>query len=419
MNHQRLFFLKFKNIGYLLLALLTGLLLWALVHLDYLSYAQVQRPIIATFDKIEGTVWVYPGNGGQRKAPEDHPLMRSNDNDQLWVAGSPISVAHMKFLINGQVVDPVVLVGGIPTSTSYRFPCRLEELGAGYFGWGFGSTMSVCNTVEVSLGHIEEYAARKFYAQHAQTEDESVRQITITRLENVTLVRVYNSNDDVIVDVLVGTVQISGLSGQEFTIDSGNRFIQSEQIETSEPIDLQEIADSPSIENFLNNANWSSEIEPLLDELKSRFSGESVSDLQLTDVQQAILDAHNDCRDEVNVPPLSWSVELANIAQDWADTLSGERNLRHRPDISGSGAGENLAAGSSIDRMLDLWKDEKDNYNPSTGQCRSGKTCGHYTQMVWSDTTEIGCGVASHRRYGNVMVCNYSPPGNYFGRRPY
>jgi PadR family transcriptional regulator len=48
--------------------------------------------------------------------------------------------------------------------------------------------------------------------------------------------------------------------------------------------------------------------------------------------------------------------------------------------------------------------------------CRG--VCGHYTQIVWSNTREVGCGVArdSNRE---VWVCNYNPPGNWIGERPY
>jgi len=56
------------------------------------------------------------------------------------------------------------------------------------------------------------------------------------------------------------------------------------------------------------------------------------------------------------------------------------------------------------------------NYNYKTNRCKG--MCGHYTQIVWRDTKELGCGVA---RGGDreIWVCDYSPPGNYQGRLPY
>ena len=158
-------------------------------------------------------------------------------------------------------------------------------------------------------------------------------------------------------------------------------------------------------ENFLDEANWSSDVESLLDDFK---------------LQIQVIHTHNDLRAKVDVPPLSWSPELAELAQEWADELSrrGNRSLDHRDDRP-SGTGENAAAGGAVDTMLDLWSEEENNYNPSTGQCRPGTTCDHYSQMVWRNTTEIGCGIAPHRGYRRVMVCNYSPPGNFVGERAY
>lgn len=50
---------------------------------------------------------------------------------------------------------------------------------------------------------------------------------------------------------------------------------------------------------------------------------------------------------------------------------------------------------------------------------------GHFTQVIWSTTTTIGCYVADCTAQGlqnvgsNVpkylTVCNYGPPGNYVG----
>ncbi|KAE9414467.1 hypothetical protein Angca_008594 [Angiostrongylus cantonensis] len=39
---------------------------------------------------------------------------------------------------------------------------------------------------------------------------------------------------------------------------------------------------------------------------------------------------------------------------------------------------------------------------------------GHYTQMVWEGSYKLGCGVAVCPDK-TLVVCQYSPPGNYIG----
>ena len=57
-------------------------------------------------------------------------------------------------------------------------------------------------------------------------------------------------------------------------------------------------------------------------------------------------------------------------------------------------------------------------FDEKTGQCKDGEVCGHYTQLVWKNTTEVGCAKVT---CGNqtIWVCNYNPPGNYVGQKPY
>jgi pathogenesis-related protein 1 len=124
------------------------------------------------------------------------------------------------------------------------------------------------------------------------------------------------------------------------------------------------------------------------------------------------------------LPDMTWSDTIAGVAQAYANTLAaGGCNLVH----SGNKLyGENLAwfSGSpgTAKETVDLWAGEKAcyTYGPvtTTNQCTQCSSCGHYTQLVWRSTTEVGCGVATCTN-SEVWVCNFSPPGNYIGETPY
>ena len=130
-----------------------------------------------------------------------------------------------------------------------------------------------------------------------------------------------------------------------------------------------------------------------------------------------LLKAHNEVRARMKVPPLQWSDQLAGHARQWAEDLLARRQFFHRPD---SPYGENLfqITGDSAApaEVVGDWASESRNYDYRSNTCRG--VCGHYTQIVWRDSRSVGCAVA--RRGGReIWVCNYDPPGNVLGERPY
>ncbi|WP_295796830.1 CAP family protein [Mucilaginibacter sp.] len=132
---------------------------------------------------------------------------------------------------------------------------------------------------------------------------------------------------------------------------------------------------------------------------------------------QKVLDHHNLVRKEVGVPPLTWSKELAAYAQQWADHLASTNTFSHRPNNQN---GENIFMGSGsytpMDASLSWYSEIKDyKYGKFTG---SGGV-GHYTQMIWKNTTQVGLGVAIASNGDIYVVANYAPAGNYIGEFPY
>ena len=134
----------------------------------------------------------------------------------------------------------------------------------------------------------------------------------------------------------------------------------------------------------------------------------------------AITAHHNKVRSDVGVGPLTWSTSLAAFAQQWAEELaiSGCR-MKHR---SPNTYGENLFQGTfgaftAVDAAK-AWETEKKDYGGGALTEANWAPAGHYTQMVWRQTTQLGCGQAICRNT-LIVACNYEPAGNVMGRKPY
>lgn len=134
------------------------------------------------------------------------------------------------------------------------------------------------------------------------------------------------------------------------------------------------------------------------------------------------------------LPALAWSASAAAIAQAWADGCVYAHNAGI---LNGTiHLGENIAASSpglwDEAGVVGAWASEWVGYHHDTNTCTpppppAAQTCGHYTQLVWRNTLRVGCG---YRRCTvnspfpgfstwDFFVCDYEPPGNFRGQKPY
>ena len=140
--------------------------------------------------------------------------------------------------------------------------------------------------------------------------------------------------------------------------------------------------------------------------------------------EQEWLAEHNAARAEVSLGALRWSPALARDAQEWAETLAARRAFQHDPSLPARGQGENLWMGTRDTyapwQMIDLFIAEQRDFRPGTFPYVSAtgqwKDVGHYTQIIWPDTQQVGCATAVNARH-EVLVCRYWPAGNVIGTR--
>lgn len=140
-----------------------------------------------------------------------------------------------------------------------------------------------------------------------------------------------------------------------------------------------------------------------------------------------IVAAHNRWRAAVGVGEIAYSRKLAASSQAWVNHLKDTDGcqLHH----SGGTIGENLYGHSAwsdgalyqtkSSEVVDAWGNEKRDYDYADNSCAAGKVCGHYTQLVWKNSTSVGCAMTICQNGSQIWACQYEPAGNWFGEKPY
>lgn len=111
---------------------------------------------------------------------------------------------------------------------------------------------------------------------------------------------------------------------------------------------------------------------------------------------------------------------LCKLSQEWTDTLAAEDRFAHRPN---SNYGENIYC---------LWSSDCNSKMSPKAVCRSWYEeikehefgvepkgifkGGHFTQMVWKSSQDLGVGIGRTKKGKILVVCNYNPRGNIAGQ---
>lgn len=134
--------------------------------------------------------------------------------------------------------------------------------------------------------------------------------------------------------------------------------------------------------------------------------------------QTECLKTHNEYRQKHGVPALKLNRELCRLSQIHADYLAKKAVLEHSKNRD---LGENIYCITSTntnvtmtgDEPVKNWYDEVSKH--TFGIEPNNLSTGHFTQVVWKDTKELGVAFA---KYGGkiVVVANYKPAGNIIGQ---
>lgn len=172
---------------------------------------------------------------------------------------------------------------------------------------------------------------------------------------------------------------------------------------------LLTIAPSPALTATINPLSLS----PRNDDSKTASSSDYTKD---DEFRKTILNVTNTYRRQHNATGLRWNESLAKTAKEWSERCVFEHSvcisaqftlfpcfpllcnphpqdgiLLTRRKTQGGSTGENLSSGyTNASAAVIVWGDERKKYDFKKGEF--SKEVGHFTQLVWKGSSDVGCG---------------------------
>ena len=144
----------------------------------------------------------------------------------------------------------------------------------------------------------------------------------------------------------------------------------------------------------------------------------NAEDIDLETFISEMVKLHNELRIKHDSPPLNENEELNNMASSYAKSLANnqEKNNCEYNVYKEEILGENIFI-TDYKKPKDIFKKiSNEKYEYDFDKNKYSNSSAHFTQAIWKDTTDIGCGFwADKASKKNFIVLLYYPAGNVLG----
>jgi len=145
----------------------------------------------------------------------------------------------------------------------------------------------------------------------------------------------------------------------------------------------------------------------------------SLFTMSLDEFEKEALATHNKYRAKHKASSLKWNASMATEAQNWADKLADTGQFAHSSPQERKNDGENIYMTVGKPEIgggeaVDAWYSEIKDYDFDNDRF-AGNT-GHFTQVVWKGTKELGMGFSKSDDGKIFVVARYRPAGNFMSQ---